>query len=93
MMQQLAPGPTNRTVVADRDNRAKLLPNVGPVLAQPGTAWSIYGPALITFLLLRVSGVTLLERTLETSRPDYRDYKRRTSAFFPWPPAPGTGAG
>jgi steroid 5-alpha reductase family enzyme len=41
-------------------------------------------PALMTFLLLRVSGVTLLEKGLET-RPGYAEYVRRTSPFVPWP--------
>ncbi len=55
-------------------------------LATPGSLWSLVGPALITFLLLRVSGVSLLEKGLEKSKPAYRDYARRTSAFLPWPP-------
>jgi steroid 5-alpha reductase family enzyme len=48
--------------------------------------WSWIGPALMTFLLLRVSGVTLLERTIGERRPAYADYVRRTSAFVPRPP-------
>jgi steroid 5-alpha reductase family enzyme len=44
------------------------------------------GPALMTFLLLRVSGVALLERSIGRRRPDYDAYRRRTSAFVPWPP-------
>lgn len=52
----------------------------------PGTAWTALGPALMTFFLLRVSGVTLLEQSLSASRPRYADYVRRTSAFVPWPP-------
>lgn len=51
-----------------------------------GAWWTLVGPALITFLLLRVSGVTLLERGLRASRPGYEEYARRTSAFIPWPP-------
>jgi steroid 5-alpha reductase family enzyme len=43
-------------------------------------------PALMTFLLLRVSGVALLERSIGKRRPGYGDYQRRTSAFFPRPP-------
>jgi steroid 5-alpha reductase family enzyme len=41
---------------------------------------------LINFLLLRVSGVTLLESSLKTSKPGYREYIERTSAFVPWFP-------
>ncbi len=47
---------------------------------------TIASPALMTFLLLRVSGVTLLERGLTASKPGYADYVARTSAFFPWFP-------
>jgi steroid 5-alpha reductase family enzyme len=43
----------------------------------------------MTFLLLRVSGVTLLEQDIGERRPAYADYIRRTSAFVPWPPARG----
>jgi steroid 5-alpha reductase family enzyme len=48
--------------------------------------WSVYGPVLITLLLLRVSGVTLLEKNLKQSKPGYADYAARTSAFIPWRP-------
>lgn len=47
-------------------------------LSVPGGLWTVISPALITFLLLRVSGVTLLERTLTETRPEYRDYIQRT---------------
>ena len=50
-----------------------------------GGWWTIFSPILMTLLLLRVSGVALLEKTLET-RPGYKDYIRRTSAFIPWFP-------
>jgi steroid 5-alpha reductase family enzyme len=48
--------------------------------------WTIISPATISFLLLKVSGVTLLEKTIAETRPDYATYKRQTSAFFPWFP-------
>lgn len=51
-----------------------------------GQYWTVIGPALITFLLLKVSGVTMLEENLKSSRPGYEEYVRRTSAFVPWPP-------
>ncbi|MCS6946496.1 MAG: DUF1295 domain-containing protein [Steroidobacteraceae bacterium] len=51
-----------------------------------GAWWSLPGPVLMTVLLLRVSGVALLERDLGARRPGYADYIERTSAFFPWPP-------
>ncbi len=51
-----------------------------------GGLWTAFAPLAMTFLLLRVSGVPLLEKSLETSRPGYAEYVRRTSAFVPWWP-------
>lgn len=48
--------------------------------------WTVISPVLMMFLLMRVSGVSLLEQSLLQNRPGYRDYVRRTSAFFPWLP-------
>ncbi len=58
-------------------------------LNHAGYAWVILSPILITFLLLKVSGVTLLEKTITERRPAYADYIRRTNAFFPWFPKKG----
>jgi steroid 5-alpha reductase family enzyme len=52
----------------------------------PGGWIGLAGPALMTFLLLRVSGVTMLERSLVKTRPGYAAYVARTSAFVPRPP-------
>jgi steroid 5-alpha reductase family enzyme len=54
--------------------------------AAPQGVWCVFAPALMTFLLLRVSGVTLLDAHLLETRPGYADYVARTSAFFPRPP-------
>lgn len=51
-----------------------------------GASATVYAPLLMTFLLLKVSGVSLLESDLKKRKPEYEDYIRRTSAFFPWPP-------
>lgn len=57
------------------------------LLGVAGTAgWPLLAPVLITFLLLRVSGVTLLEQDIGERRPAYRDYIQRTNAFIPGPP-------
>ena len=57
------------------------------VASETGDArWAIVSPILMTFLLLRVSGVALLERGLRTRRAGYSDYVERTSAFLPRPP-------
>jgi steroid 5-alpha reductase family enzyme len=50
-----------------------------------GGWWAIFSPVLMTLLLLRVSGVALLEKTLET-RPGYKEYVERTNTFIPGPP-------
>jgi steroid 5-alpha reductase family enzyme len=51
-----------------------------------GAWWSLPGPLLISFLLLRVSGVTLLEKDIGNRRPQYADYVLKTNAFFPGRP-------
>ena len=50
-----------------------------------GAWWSALGPVLMSTLLMRVSGVTLLEQDIGERRPQYADYIRRTNAFFPGP--------
>lgn len=58
-------------------------------LGAGGWAWvGIVGPLVMITLLRRVSGVTLLEKSLVKRRPGYVDYVRRTSPFFPRPPRP-----
>lgn len=51
-----------------------------------GGWWTVFSPLLMTLLLLRVSGVVLLEKDIGERRPAYRDYVARTNAFFPGPP-------
>jgi steroid 5-alpha reductase family enzyme len=53
-----------------------------------GAWWSFPGPLLMSFFLLKVSGVALLEKDIGERRPKYADYIRRTNAFFPGPPKP-----
>jgi len=50
-----------------------------------GGWWSLGAPLLMSFLLLKVSGVAMLEKDIGTRRPQYADYIRRTNAFFPGP--------
>ena len=40
----------------------------------------------MTLLLLRISGVALLEKDIAERRPDYIQYIKSTSSFIPWPP-------
>jgi steroid 5-alpha reductase family enzyme len=53
-----------------------------------GAAWCLVSPLLMTVLLLKVSGVSLLEKDIAERRPAYRDYVERTPAFLPRPPRP-----
>lgn len=50
-----------------------------------GAWWSILSPILLTFLLLKFSGVTMLEETIVDRRPAYREYIASTNAFIPGP--------
>jgi steroid 5-alpha reductase family enzyme len=51
-----------------------------------GGWWSLPAPLLMSLLLLKVSGVSLLEQDIAERRPGYREYTQRTSAFLPRPP-------
>lgn len=44
-------------------------------------------PILITYLLLKVSGIPMLEKKMQ-EHPDWSEYARKTSAFIPLPPRP-----
>ena len=48
--------------------------------------WGLIGAAVMNILLLKVSGVALLERSLVRRKPEYQAYIERTSAFIPGPP-------
>ncbi len=50
-----------------------------------GGWWSIASPLLMSLLLLKVSGVAMLEKTISDRRPKYAEYTRRTNAFVPGP--------
>lgn len=51
-----------------------------------GGGWTVFAPIIMTGLLMRVSGVPLLEKRMQSTRPDFADYAARTNAFFPGPP-------
>ena len=50
-----------------------------------GAWWSIIAPLLMSVLLLKVSGVAMLEKTIAERRPKYAEYINNTNAFFPGP--------
>lgn len=51
-----------------------------------GGYYTIVGPLLLTWLLLKFSGVVMLEATIVHRRPAYQDYINRTNAFIPGKP-------
>ena len=59
------------------------------VALSAGGWWTVVSPVLMSLLLLRVSGVAMLEKDIGQRRPAYADYVRRTNAFFPGRPESG----
>lgn len=58
------------------------------VFAIPSSsALILLAPMLVTWLLLRGTGIRLMERDISQRRPDYAAYQNSTSAFLPTPPA------
>lgn len=58
-------------------------------LSVPGGWIAVIGPLVITFLILKVSGIPMLERKM-AENPEFREYARRVSAFVPLPPKRGS---
>lgn len=56
------------------------------VAVAAGGWWTVFSPILMTLFLMRVSGVTLLEKTLKEEKTGYREYMETTSEFIPWFP-------
>ena len=54
-------------------------------LGVPGGWFGIIGPLTITLLILKVSGIPMLEKKM-AENPDFAEYARRTSVFLPWFP-------
>ena len=51
-----------------------------------GAWWTVFSPILMTILLLKVSGVSLMEKGITERRSQYREYIESTNAFFPGKP-------
>lgn len=54
-------------------------------MSVPGSVFTVISPIVITYLLLFVSGVPLLEKKYE-NHPEFKEYAEKTSIFFPLPP-------
>jgi len=51
-----------------------------------GSYLPVLGSVLMTALIIKVSGVALLEKSLKEKKPEYKEYIENTSAFLPWFP-------
>ena len=51
-----------------------------------GSYWQAIGAVIMTLLILKISGVSLLEKTLKETKPQYKEYIQKTSSFIPWFP-------
>lgn len=58
----------------------------GFICIAAGSYLPVLGSLLMTGLIIKVSGVAMLERSLKDSKPGYRDYIEKTNSFFPWFP-------
>ncbi|MBI5020806.1 MAG: DUF1295 domain-containing protein [Ignavibacteriales bacterium] len=58
----------------------------GLISISGGSYVPFFGSLLMTTLIIKVSGVTLLEKTLKETKPQYREYVKKTSTFIPWFP-------
>jgi steroid 5-alpha reductase family enzyme len=58
----------------------------GLICIGAGSYLPVLGSVLMTFLIIRISGIGLLEKTLKEKKPQYKSYIEKTSAFFPWFP-------
>jgi len=56
------------------------------IAAATGAWWTIFSPIIMTYLLVKVSGVAMLEKSLKKNKPGYREYAESTNAFIPWFP-------
>ena len=59
---------------------------IGLMSVSNGYFWPLLGPLVMNWLLLKISGVSLLEQNLKETKPHYKAYMEKTSAFFPWFP-------
>ncbi len=51
--------------------------------------WTVVSPIVITTVLLKMTGVSLMEKAIVQTRPGYREYIQTTNAFVPWFPKKG----
>jgi steroid 5-alpha reductase family enzyme len=63
----------------------------GLICFSAGSYLPIFGSVLMTALIIKISGVALLEKSLKEQKPQYKEYIKKTSAFLPWFPKKPSG--
>jgi steroid 5-alpha reductase family enzyme len=58
----------------------------GLIAMAAGAGWGTISSVFMIYLLIKVTGVKLLEADIAERRPGYKDYARKTNAFLPWFP-------
>jgi steroid 5-alpha reductase family enzyme len=58
----------------------------GFICLAAGSYLPALGSVIMTVLIIKISGVALLEKSLSDKKPEYKEYIRKTSAFIPWIP-------
>lgn len=58
----------------------------GLICIASGSYLPVAGSLLMTFIIIKVSGISLLEKSLKKNKPGYNEYIRKTSPFLPWLP-------
>lgn len=58
----------------------------GFICIAAGSYFPAIGSVIMTALIIKVSGVALLEKSLKEQKPQYKEYIEKTSAFLPWFP-------
>lgn len=58
----------------------------GLICLSSASYFPVIGSVLMTALIIKVSGVALLEKSLKEQKPQYKEYIEKTSSFIPWFP-------
>jgi steroid 5-alpha reductase family enzyme len=58
----------------------------GLICIGSGSYLPALGSLLMTAIIIKISGISLLEKSLKDQKPGYKEYIEKTSAFIPWFP-------
>ena len=58
----------------------------GILCLSAGSYWLVAGSVIMTLLIIKVSGVALLEKSMKDQKPEYIAYIQKTNSFIPWFP-------